>query len=55
MGNQFIEEILDTYHHKKKDINLADIRSAISLKFPELSTQLTENAQNIEKRLQQIE
>lgn len=31
-----MEEILDLYKHKKKDLSVNDIKRAVSLKFPEI-------------------
>lgn len=34
LAHNFVEEILDSYRNKKRDISVGDIRRAIALKFP---------------------
>lgn len=36
IAQNFVEEILDTYKHKKKELLPSDIKRAISLKFPDV-------------------
>jgi hypothetical protein len=36
VAHNFVEEILDTFKHKKKEISVTDVKEAASLKFPEI-------------------
>lgn len=55
MGNLFVEEILDTFKYKKKEINLKDIEHVVALKFPELCDDLRGNIEVTQNRIQQID
>lgn len=55
MGNHFVEEVLDTYKYKKKELTLKDIESAVYMKFPELCLPSKGNTEVMQRRVQQID
>jgi hypothetical protein len=44
LAHNFVEEILDTYKHKKKELTVNDIKRAVGLKFPDIY--IGDNEQN---------